>query len=257
MTRQAYALPEHELVIFWTPKAACTSIVFELCFTVFGLPKGSLSNQPGGMRGWLAERSYHRSAEEARHLCATEGYTSIAMLREPYDRLISAYLNKFVRNANKDLQTLGDLEPFAREFYETTASSDGAYTGLSFRQFVQQVCGTISNRGMGEPALNHHWNTQVPFAFATDGFEYDHLYKLSSADQFFTQLGELTGSTIENNKTNTTAYSDQISESLVDVPSAQLANHDAFAKESFRDDQLAELVAKAFAVDLDYHRRAR
>ena len=50
MTRQAYLLPKHGLVVFWTPKAACTSIVHALCDEVIGLETISRLPERGGRR---------------------------------------------------------------------------------------------------------------------------------------------------------------------------------------------------------------
>ncbi len=254
ITRQAYVLDDHELAVFWTPKAACTSIVHQLCFTVLEQDLAQLKAEEGGARGWLQRHGYWRIGEDARRICEDGGYTSIALLREPYDRLIGAYVNKFVRNRRTALHKIDDLEPFAREFFDT-ATGRGE-TDLTFRRFVEVVCDVIDGRGDAEPDLNHHWNTQVPFSFAEPPFGYDRLFGLSNAPRFFETLATLTGRPVENQVTNRTRYRQVDGPNVVDVARSDLLAAKAHPKEAFEDERLRVRVATSFAIDYEMLGRA-
>ncbi|SMX45892.1 sulfotransferase family 2 domain-containing protein [Actibacterium lipolyticum] len=260
MTRQSYVLPEKNLVVFWTPKAACTTISTAICAKLLNLPQEEFSSETGGMRGWLRRSDYWKSGADALKLTKEHGYHTIGLIREPYDRLISAYLNKFVRNKSRDLDTLETLEPFARVFYQNvilprkghTAESQVPYEGLTFTEFVNAVCERIEARGANEPRLDHHWNTQIPFSFKDAGFKFDELYTLKSADAFFERFGELTDSDIKNNKLNATHYQEASNENLCDVGSLELIKLPSYSKKQFRSPELESMVKKAFEIDYSY-----
>lgn len=265
MTRQAYILEDHALVVFWTPKAACTTVAHEIASSILGKRKQDKPSTGQGDRAWLKENGFWRSGMAAKAACETRGFRSIGLIRDPYDRLISAYLNKFVRRPRGDIRSVTDLEPFARSFYlnaflpsvPASVGGDGAFRGLSFREFVLTVCRKIEERGLEEPMLDHHWNTQIPFSFLEQAFKYDELFGLPSADAFFERLGELTGSAMKNSKHNRTKYVEQNDRPLQDMLSIHLIGMQNIDSNSFGDAGLRDTVRRAFDVDYHYLNTAR
>ena len=265
MTRQAYRLEAHKVMVFWSPKVACTSIANAIGQSVFGVDPESLKGSGRGMRGWLGDNGIQMAGETAAQLCQDGGYVSIALLRDPYDRLVSAYLNKFAKYHATVIDDPAKMESFARSFYQTDIlplhqAADRAtapYPGLTFRDFVTAVCARIETRGKAEPELDHHWNTQVPFSFRRLHFTYDHVYPLNRTDGFFAKLSDLTGLSIDNQRVNTSRRHGVYDDDLVDASSLEVGATGVVAKEQFRNKLLAKRVRLAFAVDYNHLKLAQ
>jgi hypothetical protein len=221
------------------------------------MEKSYFNNVQGGMRGWLRRSEYWKDGNDARALCCSEGYHSIALLRDPYDRLISAFANKYIINSNRKLTELDELEPMARAFYLNVISkkankNPNFYNGITFREFAYSVCERIERRGANEPKLDHHWNTQVPFSFENEQFQYDEIYSLKSAHTFFNRIGALTGAQIFEEKLNRTKYAGKSERALQDVLSTEILQLEGFQKSQFKDEEIKKVIDSAFAVDYKY-----
>lgn len=257
MTRQAYILPNHNLTVFWTPKAACTTIVHKICLEILKVNRDELVNETGGMRGWLIGNGYWYEGNQAAKITIERNYTSIALIREPYDRLVSSFTNKFIKNASGPITSFQELEIFAQEFYceikgHKLNESKFPYTGLTFREFATAVTTKIESRRGKEPNLDSHWNTQIPFSFIDNDFNYNHIYNLESSSAFFSKLSELVNQPLTNEKLNATKYSEPTNELLVDVRSIDIAKENNIAKPQFQDSELRDCIFKAFDVDITY-----
>jgi hypothetical protein len=263
LTRQAYQLPEKKLVIFWTPKAACTTVVEKIWTDYLGRTTDDTNILLHDQREWLRQSEYWVSGRDGMKLCLDEGYRSIGLVRDPYDRLISAYLNKFVRTVNLSHTDLSSLEPFARAFYLNVIGpkykipESAAYPGVSFRMFVEAVCDRINSREKREPMLDHHWNTQVPFFMKEAGFKYDELYKLSSADAFFKRFDDLIGVSVKKaNKKNATKYGKASTNQMHDKSSLEIIDAGSISKSQFRNPEIRSIIRKSFAIDYDFLKMA-
>lgn len=289
MTRDAYVLHDKKLVVFWTPKAACTSLVRYIVSDVRGIEdwkseviehnrraslKGwvksvlfslGLRKKLGfytDQRAWLNVNGYRFDGTKAADL-AREGYRSIALIREPYDRLVSAYWSKFVvRTANGDaIRQQSDMERFAWRFYSdwrqrVHGEADPTnFTGLTFREFVTHVCDCIDDPGLPETHLDFHWNTQIPRSFHEQDFRYDDLFELRQSKAFFARLSELCGTPMSKRKANASLSGRAPSEerSLVDHNSLDLVELKDYTALQFEDAQLRERVQKSFAGDYRYY----
>lgn len=260
MTRQAYSLDAQKVMVFWSPKVACTSIANAIGKSVLRVDPAALKGSGRGMRGWLGDNGVQLTSAAAVQRCRDDGYVSIALLRDPYDRLVSAYLNKFCEYKATVIDDPSKMESFARRFYETeilplqrTAGMVVApYPGLSFRTFVNAVCARVETRGKAEPKLDHHWNTQVPFSFRKLRFTYDHAYTLDRTDAFFARLSELTSISIENQRVNSSHRHGISDDDLVDASSLEVGATGEVSKLQFRNKILAKRVQLAFKVDYNH-----
>lgn len=290
MTRNAYVLPAHKLVVFWTQKAACTAIVNVLCDDVIGLETISRRPEGGGRRAylqnaaaytveralrmpyqrrwtlkvdrrrWLTGNGYYMQGTDAATLAKRDGYTTIAMIRDPYDRLLSAFLNKFVNKRGLPLHRLGDLEWFARDFYlewqqaQVATTADG-YAGISFHDMVSHVCDQLDDPRVSDTHLNKHWNTQIPPAFAESEFRYNFLFDTTRSDAFFRKLSELSETSLNVKHLNRSSKSEtpaRAVEPLVHANSISLADRRDIAKNSFDDPALKARVRHSFRIDYEY-----
>lgn len=291
MTRQAYVLHDCRLAVFWTQKAACTTIAHAIAEQVVGMgpvwrrrTRGSATKSiikeslyecekllgigPGQLTGawrtpsreWLRDKGYQVSGEEALELCRQEGYASIALIREPYERLVSAYFSKFVQKRGSWLTSPEMLETFSRVALNDCADRQGVSSmttrGWTFREFVEYVCEFIDDSTTADGALDPHWNTQIPPAFRDTGFSYDHLYSTADSNSFFSKLGELTGKRITPGSLNQTVRSApqvpaQTSE-MTDIPCFELARQQFADLNAVIDPGLRVRVRQSFDIDYSF-----
>lgn len=261
MTRNAYVLHDHKLVIFWTQKGANTSIGSSIVRDILKIENAVIQSGNGGARGYLNRNKFRYGYPGAHKLVVNEGYKSIALLRDPYDRMRSGFLNKFVRYKNKPLLTLDSLEPFARQLYlklpPALGRSQDAYDGLSFHEFATLICDQIGHLDEnGEPTVDRHFNTQVSFKqWKKDGFQYDYVYNLEQTDAFFAKLQELTGAEVKERMANRTPMKEITDPNLVHMNCLDMADTERFGKAQFEDADLRALVEKTFECDYSYVRQ--
>lgn len=267
MTRQAYVHHPSKTVVFWSPKVGFSSIANEFARLVAGQDLADLKVRRVPVRSTLDKEHFVRHPG-ARSLVVKDGYRSVVMSRDPFDRAISGYLNKFVFNNGRKLLSLDALEPFAKNFAVEILEYGGSvptesFPGITFREFCQHCFRKIEERGGQEPDLDHHWNTQIPFSYYNSCFRYDFAFMIDEADLFFAKLAELTGLPFQERRENKGGYArknetpQKVHEdkSLVDVPSFEIAKSGAFSKRNFQDPQLRDLLMSHYVPDADYIKR--
>ena len=155
MAGNSYVSHKHRLVVFWSPKCACTAVVDWFC-KIHGL-----SDIPQ-KRKWLVDNGYLYNYRQSLHLVNDLGYKSVQFTRDPYGRAVSAFLNKFYIYQNKPLVEMKQLEMFSREFvtsYNSHINSvKNVFLGFSFIEYLQFVEYLMTKRNV----INHHWDTQLP-----------------------------------------------------------------------------------------------
>ena len=266
MTRHSYVLPEQKLVVFWTPKAACSSVAEAVARSVLSAKElKNLTPDSGGPRVLLNQLGYMKSGPEGRQIAEKRGYQSWAVIRDPYDRLISAYINKFVTYNNRPIYTYRDMEPFAFQFVRDNAKALGLrrkpslrnkWMGMSFRCFVTTVCDVIDKTPDRGRALNQHWNTQIPEAFRKAEFDFDNVYILKTINRFFKTLEAETGVALQIPKRNVSPYKIEIRQNYCDLSSLEILEKDGFSKRCFNDPDLRARVKRSFKTDYHYIQKA-
>lgn len=172
MTRRAFVDRDRKMVCFWSPKAGNTSLAEWL---VRGLREEEYEASGDGRppRGYLKSVRGVVDFRRAQRLVEDRRFDSFALVRDPYARAAAVYFNKFLYNGRRRLDELSELEGFARAFLVQSNGTDAPYRGPSFIEFLETVRVRVKERSRdGEPDLDGHWNTQVPFAFLDAGFSY-------------------------------------------------------------------------------------
>jgi hypothetical protein len=156
MSRSAYVCHERKLVVFWSPKAACTAVVRWFVHNI-------LQNQQvdRDRRGWLISNSYQCSWEEA-YLLVQNSYKSVLFTRAPVSRIVSAFIDKFYVHGGLQLLSYDQLEIFSQQLlhkvYPGKNEDQIISAGLSFTQFIDAVQAQVD---MGVRP-NSHWDSQFP-----------------------------------------------------------------------------------------------
>jgi hypothetical protein len=149
-----YVYPRVGIAYTYIPKNACTSFKKTFGRAQGWLPKGRGGAHEMKISWWVSGLRAYRSADEY-----------IVVLRDPFDRLLSAYQNRFLTrddpaSAHAMRTGLGDSLP-----------RGGERSDVTFGQFVRYLAATPDHR------LNEHWRPQATFLIGTYSrvIRFDHL----------------------------------------------------------------------------------
>lgn len=275
MTRNAYVLHDHRLVLFWTQKGANTSLVHVIVNDILKTPlavqqavfkRRRPDDSPDELEPVLLARVYLNNhgdfrvePAEARALVTREGYRSLALLREPYDRLVSAFINKFVQDRGQPKRSLADLDAYARNLYRQLPLRLGYsrthFDGLTFFDFVRFVARRVArlDPATGEPTINEHFNSQVPLAQRREGFRYDHAFNIRQSEAYYACLSRMVGKTLRAPVFNASPMADTRTPNLSKTNSLEIAALPQFGARQFENQTLKRLVQRVFADDYHYY----
>lgn len=131
---------------------------------------------------------------------------TIAFVRDPLSRIVSAFVEKFVRAAPHEL-----FEP-AREVLGVHHSDPDR--GISFRQFIEFLAGAPDDQ------LDPHWRPQRAFI---EGVRIDLLGRMEHQPVILAELGRILGAPERaEGRRNSTGYTPPTGEFAADVASAAL-----------------------------------
>jgi hypothetical protein len=160
---------EHELFFHRIPKNANSSLVTSVSQMMQGAELPTAIKDKRRLKK-VQVRPSELSAEEAK---AVETYFKFFVVRNPYDRVLSAYLSKIVRRAKagKPSKLRGGSKPVTE--------------APSFEQF----CRMLAN---GALYRDRHWTPQIEYlVFPKD--RYDFIARLESIDKDFEVLAQKLG----------------------------------------------------------------
>ena len=187
--------------------------------------------------------------EEIRAIFADRGYFRFAVVREPFDRLVSAYLEKFVTNRRGKVQHVATGPVIAAvRGLEAPSQKDHA-RGITFREFVEHVTDQPFHR------LDPHWRPQSDYFRV---IPFDHLYGVEDLDMLQHDLSLHCGEPISvphRNRSRETKL-ERVA-GVADMMPAQLeARAKGLSSESFAEPDLVERVARHFGSDATLFRAA-
>lgn len=178
---------------------------------------------------------------ELHSLCHDPDYFRFAVLRAPFDRLLSAYIEKFVmgRNSPENIQhTASVVVPVQRALGFDRVDYDH---GITFRQFI--ACITSA-----DPAkLDAHWRPQ---ALYLAGMQYDALFRIDQIDALMDILEERAAMPLARRALNVTGSGlGRDRHGAQDLLPAQIAASGKLSKGSFYDDGMRAAVRLMYAKD--------
>lgn len=179
--------------------------------------------------------------EEARAFIEAPDYFRFAMLRNPRDRLLSAYIEKFVIGRTNT----GNIR-HTRDVVAKVQGIDGATEpdfdrGITFRQFVSTVTGA------NPTTLDPHWKPQVLYLA---GIRYDRLFSIHDIDSVIDVLEERSGLTLPRQAQNVTGSgSGTPYEGAADLLPAEILALPRISGDSFFDQETDQAIAAFFAED--------
>ena len=178
---------------------------------------------------------------------AEPGYLKFAVIRDPLERIVSAYLNKFVsarRNHRvANIATQGYIELVDPEFDPKRF--------LNFRQFVRLLC------HQADAEMDQHWRPQP--GFLRDHVDsFDWLVPLTRLEEFLLVLEQWMGIPIPREKTrNRTVYTPvNTDEDITKWQPQRLRNRGFYPdKDSLLTPPLRQALVDRYAADLELWQR--
>ena len=181
--------------------------------------------------------------EEVDAMIADDSYLKFAVLRDPTDRLLSAYIEKFVigRLSPANMHhTKSVVVPVQSTLGLSKADFD---RGITFRQFVSFIAAADPRH------LDPHWRPQ---ALYLQGLQYDRLFRLDQLNEVIDMLSERSGVTLNRKARNVTGSGTGTPlPGAADMLPGDIAAAPRIAKASFLDDDILRGMETAFAVDYD------
>jgi len=182
------------------------------------------------------------SLREAEGFIADPGFFRFAVLRAPRDRLLSAYIEKFVLNRmvpGNIYHTAGVVGPVQQAQGLATPDFD---RGISFRDFVTAVTAALPEK------LDPHWKPQHLYLA---GIAYDRIFGFDEIDAAIDILEERSGQTLPRQAQNVTGSGKgEIRPGAADLLPADLAALPRLDKASFFDADLDAKIMEYFAEDI-------
>tara|TARA_R110002049_G_scaffold124997_18_gene280571 strand:- start:4482 stop:5549 length:1068 start_codon:yes stop_codon:yes gene_type:complete len=231
----------HRFVYCPIPKVACTSIKY-LMLELDNIQPDEKINREFHQ---LVHSKYSLSQydkKERSDILRDGDYTKFVVVRNPWDRLVSAFVDKFVRPST--------LEDFAESLVNEVCAKKQAVKepSLCFREFVEYVTSK-------KPAeLDTHWRPQYCFV---GNLSYDVVAKFERMPEDFKEIGVRIGADIQLPEKNRVhkkggvASSECIS-TLWELDMAQLKNMDRLPDyTAWYNDDLIDLVRNYYKKDID------
>lgn len=244
---RGYVDTERKTVFFWSQKAGCT--------TLFALLADNITPRPA------AKSYFHRNSRfypACLPAIRREGYRSVILVRNPVQRIISAYFNKFCLYRNKPLRCRDDLESFSRDLHDRYCDLNGI-TGaarqdnsMNFEDFLATVADLHASRGSLRTPVNGHWDTQCPPQLARSRwFSYDHVLHLESLDSELPPLLERLGMVYRPRVANRTRVAKEPEPGYFGaLPGAEVAEH-SFGYDNFITPETLARIEALYAVDFE------
>lgn len=182
---------------------------------------------------------------EARAMMADPAMWRVAVLRNPADRLLSAYVEKFVIGRNHPANIFHTRKVVAAAQGRETPDIDG---GISFRAFLETIAAAPPE------TLDPHWRPQAHYL---TGMVYDRLFALEQIGAVVDELEARSGCVLPRQAQNVTdSGAGAAWAGAADLLPAQILARSRIGKASFLEPGLLELIDVHFAEDAALHRRA-
>lgn len=165
------------------PKNACT--LFKTAWVKNSEEEDSFKRSGQNVHVYLNRRSRSLSANYLLECLSSKEYFKFVILRNPFDRIVSGYLDKIAKHAVP--------ESFAQDVIQAVHRSLGKDFNLeksiTFSQFVDYLVSTPDN------CLNDHWRPQSNFVL---GVNFDLVAQFSSLESAISSIQKKLGITIDS-----------------------------------------------------------
>lgn len=143
---------ENKVIYCAVPKAACSN--WKRIFMVFEhLIEKPADVAATSVHGWFYKLLYKTDKKNITRIL--NSYYSFVFVREPYERLISAYRDKFTDKRTKDYLREYKVDILREHRKNLTEEQYLSGMGVTFKEFILSVIKTFKEKGV--TSLNEHW----------------------------------------------------------------------------------------------------
>lgn len=245
---QVFVVDSRKLLYLPIAKNACTTLK-TLCVELSDLPPAEkaeilheVHGQTDGRRTGLQLKD--RSLAEVSEVLTAPGWMRFAVVRDPYERLVSAYVEKFViRRERKGSITAPVVAAMQNAAHPGEAD---LAKGISFAAFLEFVLSAEHH------TLDPHWRRQID---SFDAMACTHLYAMEHLGTLAGDLGRHIGREVRLGSANRKRIAPvRRARGVCDLLPGDLDAPETLHPDSFFDADSRARVAVAFAADLTLHR---
>lgn len=193
----------------------------------------------------------NRSDDDINHALSEPGWMRFVMFRNPIDRLISAYIEKFVVNREGSGVSITCDPVLMRTMKLGWLRKQDYRRGITFRSFVEDILSQPPNM------LDPHWCPQSEYL---KPFPYTHIYDLKALEDLARDLENHVGKKVEMPRLNTSRKSDADKihvNGALDLLPKDLPSPESISEESFLDEELNNRILHYFADDIEIYNRIK
>lgn len=180
-----------------------------------------------------------------------DGWMRFVIYRDPLERLVSAYVEKFVQNRTHPNQRR-TIDGVIKSVFETDEPTEDDYEhGITFREFAEYILAENPNH------LNSHWQPQT---YYMGHVTFTHVYDVKNLGSLERDLRNHIGEDIELPKTNVSRDRSAELEYLpiaADLLPRDLANSKRLHIDSFLHDDLRARLSEYYAADMSIYRMVK
>jgi hypothetical protein len=183
-----------------------------------------------------------KSMKQAWEILASPDYFKFMVVREPFERLVSAYLEKFVYNRHNERNLLHTRQVIER--VQGSRSID-LQQGISFNDFASAV---VSSQ---ELDLDPHWRPQ--YLYRKTVKHHISTYKLENIEKLAAALGNITGRSLQLEHRNRTRKSSERLSNVDSLPAGEVEKLGSLDPRSFESTALRHAISQYYEKDLELY----
>lgn len=229
--------------LFYIPvaKCACTSLK-SMMVKLAGIDKPEIAVELGVHfvtdRFNTGVQLKDKPIDSAREILASDQYYKFSVIRDPFERLISAYLEKFVYKRRSQRNLMHTRPVISAVQGRTDIDLDA---GISFDQFLQHILEQ-------DPfSLDPHWRPQHLYFLGVKHMS--RIYRLENIVALEQYLLEDQGVSIKLGHDNRTGKSDRVLAQASSLAAAELDRAGPLDPNSFRSTGFADAIAEYYRED--------
>lgn len=189
-----------------------------------------------------------RTPEDVDRALNEDGWMRFVIYRDPLERLVSAYVEKFVQNRTHPNQRK-TIDGVIKAVFETDQPTEEDYEhGITFREFAEYILAENPNH------LNSHWQPQTHYM---GHITFTHMYDVKRLDRLENDLREHIGEDIELPKMNVSRDRSAELEYLpmaADLLPRDLVDSKRLSIQSFLHEDLRPRLSEYYAADMSIYR---
>lgn len=183
--------------------------------------------------------------DRARDILASDQYVKFAVVREPFERLVSAFMEKFVHNRDS-ARNLLHTRPIISQVQGTTEID--LQRGISFDEFVDYILQQDSWD------LDTHWRPQYLYMQGVPHM--GKVFRIENLDKLAAYLEQERGIQVDLEHKNRTSKSEKILPDASTFTTDKLDSAGSISPDSFRSSVYFDQVKSYYQQDFDLYRNA-